>query len=125
MTSTEPRELVEFVDEEFVGERGSVKVVWFVAHNDGFVPASRAPGATSERLDAGPRVVWRSRALVELARGTVAVRVETRPNAARGSTLSHLTGTAKTKRAGIVKTRFVVGARGKLVPAPARTPSSK
>jgi hypothetical protein len=125
VTTAEPRELVEFVDEEFVGERGSVKVVWLVAHNDGFVPASKVPGARSERLDAGPRVVWRSRVQVELARGTTVVRVETRPDSTRGSTLSHLTGTAKNKRSGVVRKRFVVGPRGKLAPEDERAPRAK
>ena len=116
MTAPEPRERVELVNEEFVGERGSVKVVWLVKHNDGFVPASESPGARSERLDAGPRVVWRSRVELELPRGAVVVRVETRPGAARGSTLAHLTGGAKASRPRVVRTRFSVGARGKLVP---------
>jgi hypothetical protein len=113
----EPRELVVLVDEEFVGERGSVKVTWLVAHNDGFVPAVKSPGARSERLDAGPGVVWRSRTEVELARGSLVVRVETRPAVVRGSTLEHLTGSARSKRAKVVRSRFVVGPRGMLAPS--------
>ena len=108
------RELVELVDEEFVGERGNVKVTWLVEKNDGFVPAAQSPGARSERLDAGPGVVWRSRTHLELARGAIVVRVETRPGALRGSTLDHLTGNAKSKRARVVRSRFVVGPRGAL-----------
>jgi hypothetical protein len=111
-----PRELVVLVDEEFVGERGNVKVSWLVAHNDGFVPAAKSPGAKSERLDAGPGVVWRSRTELELARGAHVVRVETRPGVARGSTLDHLTGTARAKRARVVRSHFVVGPRGLLAP---------
>jgi hypothetical protein len=109
-----PRELVVLVDEEFVGERGNVKVTWLIAHNDGFVPAAQSPGARSTRLDAGPGVVWRSRIEIELARGDVVVRVESRPRVVRGSTLEHLTGSAKSKRARVVRTRFVVGPRGTL-----------
>jgi len=116
VTKAEPRERVVLVNEEFVGERGTVKVVWHVRHNDGFVSASESPGARSERLDAGPRVVWRSRVEVELARGTPVVRVETRSGASRSSTLAHLTGVAKSSRPEIVRTRFVVGPRGDLVP---------
>ena len=112
--SIAPHELVVLVDEEFVGERGSVKVSWLVAHNDGFVPAAQSPGARSKRLDAGPGVVWRSRIEIELERGTVVVRVESRPGVVRGSTLEHLTGSAKSKRARVVRTRFVVGPRGTL-----------
>jgi hypothetical protein len=111
------RELVVLVNEEFVGERGSVKVAWLVKYNDGFVAAAELPGARSERLDAGPRVVWRTRIDVELARGTEVVRVETRPGAARGSTLDHLTGGARPTRPRILRTRFVVAARGELLRA--------
>jgi hypothetical protein len=110
------RELVVLIDEEFVGERGNVKVTWLVAHNDGFVPAAQSLGARSKRLDTGPGVVWRSRTEIELARGTVVVRVESRPGVARGSTLDHLTGTARTKRARVVRSYFVVGPRGALAP---------
>lgn len=114
--SAAPRELVVLVDEEFVGERGNVKVTWLVAHNDGFVPAAQSPGARSERLDAGPGVVWRSRTELELARGALVVRVETRPGIARGSTFDHLTGNARTKRPRVARTRYVVGPRGVLEP---------
>jgi hypothetical protein len=116
VTAQKPRELVVLVNEEFVGEHGPVKVVWHVRHNDGFVSASESPGARSERLKAGPRVVWRSRVEVELTRGTTVIRVETRSGAARGSTLAHLTGVAKSSRPSVVRTRFVVGPRGALVP---------
>jgi hypothetical protein len=111
-----PPELVVLIDEELVGERGNVKITWLVEHNDGFVPASQSPGARSERLDAGPGVVWRSRVEVALERGTSVVRVETRPNATRGTTLEHLTGSAKTKRPRVVRTRYVVEPRGRLSP---------
>jgi len=116
VTKGEPRERVVLVNEEFVGERGPVKVVWLVQHNDGFVPAWESPGARSERQDAGPRVVWRSRVELELERGTAVVRVETRSGASRSSTLAHLTGVAKSSRPEVVRTRFVVGRRGDLIP---------
>jgi hypothetical protein len=116
VTPPAPRERVVLVNEEFVGERGSVKVTWLVAHNDGFVAAADSPGASSERLDAGPGVVWRTRIELELARGTSLIRVETRPGAQRGSTLAHLTGGARSERARVVRRGFVVGARGELIP---------
>jgi hypothetical protein len=124
VTAPRPRELVVLVDEEFVGERGNVKVVWLVAHNDGFIPARQSVGARNERLDAGPGVVWRSRIEIELARGAPVVRVETRPGARRGSTLEHLTGGAKSGRSRTVRKRFVVGPRGELTPE-ARSPRTK
>ncbi len=116
MSDAAPRELVVLIDEELVGERGSVKITWLVEHNDGLVPAAQSPGARSERLDAGPGVVWRSRVEVELELGAAVVRVETRPRAARGTTLEHLTGRAKAKRPGVVRTRYVVERRGRLAP---------
>jgi len=118
VTAGERRERVVLVAEEFVGERGSVKVWWLVKHNDGFVAPAELPGARSERLDAGPRVVWRTRVEVELPRGTEVVRVETRPGAARGSTFAHLTGSARSTRPRFLRVRFVVGPRGELVRAP-------
>ena len=124
MTASGPRELVVLIDEEFVRERGSVKVTWLVAHNDGFIRAADVAGARSQRLDAGSGVVWRSRVEIELDRGTTIVRVETRPSARRGSTLDHLTGGAKAQRAGVVRTRFTVGPRGALTPeAAAKRPT--
>ena len=120
-----PRERVVLFDEELVGERGSVKIVWLVEHNDGFVRASQSAGARSERLDARPGVVWRSRVEVELERGATVVRVETRPGATRGSTLDHLTGQAKQKRPRVVRTRFVVGPRGVLAPETRKTRTNR
>jgi hypothetical protein len=117
VTEAGPPERVVLVAEEFVGERGSVKVSWLVKFNDGFVGAAELPGARSERLDAGPRVVWRARIELYLARGTEVVRVETRPAAERGSTFAHLTGAARPARPRLLRTRFIVGARGELVRA--------
>lgn len=114
MSAPGRRELVVLVDEELVAERGSVKIVWLVQQNDGFVPASQSLGARSKRLDTGPGVVWRSRIEVELERGAAVMRVETRPSASRGSTLEHLTGNPKQRRPRVVRTRFVVGPRGEL-----------
>ena len=116
MTASGPREIVFLVDEEFVGERGSVKVVWLVEHNDGWIAAATSVGARSERLQAGPGVVWRSRVELELARGSHVMRVETRPNARRGTTLDHLTGGAKSPRPRVKRSRFAVGPRGVLTP---------
>jgi hypothetical protein len=120
-----PRERVVLFDEELIGERGSVKIVWLVEHNDGFVPASQSAGARSERLDAGPGVVWRSRVEVELEQGAAVVRVETRPSAQRGSTLEHLTGRAKSRRPRVVRARFVVGPRGELFSESRKTRTTK
>ena len=116
MTTSGPREIVFLVDEEFVGERGNVKVVWLVEHNDGWITAAMSVGARSERLDTGPGVVWRSRNELELARGTRVMRVETRPSFRRGTTLDHLTGGAKSGRPRVKRSRFAVGPRGVLTP---------
>ncbi len=118
MTASGPREIVSLIDEEFVSGRGNVKVVWLVAHNDGWKPASQSIGARSERLKTGPGIVWRSRIEIELTRGSRVMRVETRPGPSRGSTLEHLTGGAKTGRLRVVRTRFAVGPRGVLTPEP-------
>jgi hypothetical protein len=125
VTESEPHELVVLVDEEFVGDRGSVKVVWLVEHNDGWVRASTREGAKSQRLDTGPGVVWRSRIELVLVRGAKVERVETRPNARRGTTLDHLTGGGKAKRPGVVRSRFVVGSGGRLTPHTASTRRTK
>jgi hypothetical protein len=125
VTTPAPRERVVLVDEELVAERGSVKITWFVSHNDGWIPAWKCEDATSERLDTGPRVVWRSRVEVALPRGTHVLRRETRPPEKRGSTLAHLTGNARSPRRGIVETRFVVGPGGRLAPEPKKNESTK
>jgi hypothetical protein len=111
------------MEEELVAERGSVKIAWLVSHNDGWIPASKCEGATRERLDTSPRVVWRSRVELELPRGTRVLRVETRPAQKRGSTLAHLTGSARSAGQGVVKTRFVVGRGGRLAPEPKNEPT--
>ncbi|HEX6765992.1 MAG TPA: hypothetical protein VF103_10955 [Polyangiaceae bacterium] len=125
MTAPAPRERVVLVDEELVVERGSVKIAWLVSHNDGWIPASKCEGATSKRLDTSPRVVWRSSVEVELPRGTRVLRVETRPSQKRGSTLAHLTGSARSAGQGVVKTRFVVGPGGRLAPEPEKNQTTK
>lgn len=125
MSEPAPRVRVVLIDEELVAERGNKRIVWLVAQNDGFVAAALSAGARSERFDAGPGVVWRSRIELELERGSTVIRVETRPSAARGSTLAHLTGSAKQKRPRLVRTRFVVGPRGELIPENHKTRTTK
>ena len=87
-------ERVALIDEEFVAARGSARVVWLVKKNDGWVRASSVPGASSERLSAGPGIVWRTRVELQLPRGTHVVRLETRPEPRPTSTMEHLTGGA-------------------------------
>jgi hypothetical protein len=54
-------ETVSLLEEEVVLAGGAGIVSWLVRYNDGWVRAGRHPTATSEMLDRGSGVVWRTR----------------------------------------------------------------
>lgn len=96
-------ERLALIEEEFVAARGSARVVWWVKKNDGWVRAGSAPGAVSERLSAGPGIVWRTRIELSVPRGSQVVRVETRPEPRPTSTMEHLTGGAPGRKREITR----------------------
>lgn len=110
-------ERVALIEEEFVAARGSARVVWLVKKNDGWVRAGSYPGAASERLSAGPGMVWRTRVELTLPRGTHVVRVETRPEPRPTSTVEHLVGGAPGRKREVTRRRLRrVVAGGQLEP---------
>ena len=106
-----PRESVTLIEEEIVMAGGAATVKWFVGHNDGWVRAQSYPGARVERLDRGPKIVWRTRVTLELVRGTPLTRVEMRPDTRRRTALEHLTSSARGMCQKKLTDRFAVGAR--------------
>jgi hypothetical protein len=121
---TTPAELetVTLTEEEVVLTRGAGIVTWLVSHNDGWVRAGSHPRASSEMLDRGSGVVWRTRIKLELARGTELQRIEIRPDVRPRSALEHLeAGSRGAPRAKKIR-RYQVGPRGELVPL---TPPAK
>lgn len=73
------RERVELVGGESVVDRGMAQVTWWVRRGKSWVNAAQWPGAVVEPLDAAAGTVWQSRVLLALPRGTVLLRVESRP----------------------------------------------
>jgi hypothetical protein len=109
-----PLERVAIVEEEVVMPGGAAIVSWLVRYHDGWVRAQSHPSASSERLERGSGVVWRTRVTLELPRGTELVRVETRPAAGQKSALDHLTGGARGAPRKTLRRAYRVGAGGEL-----------
>jgi hypothetical protein len=111
-----PPEEIEVIDEERIVERGTAEITWFARLNDGWVHVSAWPGATSERLSAGPGTVWQSKTTLPMPRGSRLMRVESRPgDYARESPLKHLTRGATGAKRRIFRSYFVVGRSGTLI----------
>ena len=109
-----PLETVALIEEEVVHAGGPGVVTWLVQHNDGWVRAGSHPAASSERLDRGSGVVWRTRITLQLARGTALQRLEIRPDKRPKTALQHLeSGSRGAPRAKRVR-NYTVAARGEL-----------
>ncbi|HWP05024.1 MAG TPA: hypothetical protein VNN72_04750 [Polyangiaceae bacterium] len=117
-----PSEVVVVIEEEVVLRGGAGTTTWLVPHNDGTVRPQRHPSASSEQLDRGAGIVWRTRITLRLERGAVLTRVHTRPSARRRSALEHLTSGASAPQRATTRTRFRVAAGGKLVEVPPTKP---
>jgi hypothetical protein len=110
-----PLETVALLEEEVVLAGGAGVVNWLVRYNDGWVRAGRHPTASSEKLDRGSGVVWRTRITLTLVRGTPLQRLEVRPDTRPKTALEHLErGSRGALRAKKVR-HFLVGERGELV----------
>jgi hypothetical protein len=106
---------IELTDAESVTDRGTLRVSWLVRHNDGWVRAADYPGATQERLQAGPGTVWESRIELELAEGTLLARVESRPGArTRKDPLEYLRRETRAPARDVQRLLYRVGASGAL-----------
>jgi hypothetical protein len=106
---------IELFEEEFVVARGTAEVHWFVRQNDTWIHCTSYPGARSEKLDAGPGTVYRTRVDLDVPTETRLMRVESRPGRpAQKSAVEHLlraqTNVARKTR----RSYYSVGARGKL-----------
>jgi hypothetical protein len=109
---------VELVEEEVVRAGGPVTVNWLVRHNDGWVRAPDHPAARSEMLEQTSGVVWRRRVTLELLRGTLLNRLESRPTPGTKSALAYLTTGARGASRRTLRRAYVVGPGGKLVLGP-------
>ncbi len=115
-------ETVALLEEEVVLAGGPGIVNWLVRYNDGWVRAGSHPTASSEKLDRGSGVVWRTRITLKLVRGTPLMRLEVRPDNRPKTALEHLeSGSRGARRAKKVR-HFLVGERGELVLATADPP---
>lgn len=114
-----PIEHVELVEEEVVRPGGTSTVNWLVRWNDGWLRAQTHPSARSERLERGSGIVWRTRVLLELPRGTALRRVENRPVANAKSALEHLTGGPRGAKRRTVERSYFVAGGGAIVPVAA------
>lgn len=111
-----PIERVELTSSESVTERGTARVTWRVQQGDAWSGAAEMPGATLERLDAGPGTVWETRILLELPRGTLVERIESRPAPYQHrGVLDYLSREARLPPRRVRHTLFRVGRRGELV----------
>ncbi|HEX5099973.1 MAG TPA: hypothetical protein VFV94_10755 [Polyangiaceae bacterium] len=117
-----PSEVVVVTEEEVVLRGGAGTTTWLVPHHDGTVRPLRHPSATSEQLQRGAGVVWRTRITLRLERGAVLTRVHSRPSERRRSALEHLTSGASAPHRSTTRTRFRVAAGGELVELPAVKP---
>ena len=111
-----PLESIELTDGEFVVKRGTRAISGWVRKSDGWINARESPGAKVEQLDAGPGTVWQCRLDLELPRGTLLMRVESRPvPAARKDPLEYLERETRRARRTVIRTYFKVGRRGELL----------
>lgn len=118
-----PLETVELVEGGYVVRRGTREIHWRVRHAGGWIAAIEVPQARIEMLDLEPGVVWRRRVELALPRGTSLLRVESAPRSVRRSPLEHLRrGPGGIRR--VVRSAFLVGARGRLDPDPQEPPAS-
>lgn len=113
-TELGPLEVVVLTEEEVVLRGGSGTTTWLVPYHDGTLRPQRHPHAQIEQLERGAGVVWRTRIELPLPRGSVLTRVHSRPSDERRSALAHLTSGASGRAHKMTRTRFRVGAGGKL-----------
>ena len=117
-TANSPEE-VELTDGEVVVARGTRAVTWWVRSGDAWINARGWPGAKVEQLEPGPGTVWQCRLDLELPRGTLLMRVESRPLAtARVDPFAYLEREAVRARRRVLRTYFKVGRRGALLREP-------
>ena len=111
-----PLESIELTDGEFVVNRGTRVISWWVKKADGWLNARGWPDAEIEQLESGPGTVWECRIRLALARGTLLMRVESRPTrAARKDPLEYLARETRRARREVKRTYFRVGRCGELL----------
>lgn len=75
-----PRDVtIELTEGEYIAQRGTREVTWFIRQNDAWVHLSKWPAAHIERRQAAPGVVWESRTQLVVKAGARLMRVESRP----------------------------------------------
>jgi hypothetical protein len=106
---------IELLEEEFVVQRGTAAVHWFVRHNDSWLNCQHYAGARATTLDAGAGTVYRTRVELDVPTGTRLMRVESRPGRpARRSAVEHLLRAVQSTPRDTRRTYYAVGPRGAL-----------
>jgi hypothetical protein len=72
-------ELVELFESETIVERGSRTVLWRVCRNDAWLSVTEWPDARIDTLEPPAGTVWQRRILLRVPRGTILIRLESRP----------------------------------------------
>lgn len=116
---------IVLTEQETVVDRGTCALNWFVRVADGWVPAAKVGGATTEfESGPGPGVVWRRHTRLELPEGTRLLCVERRPEELIRTPLEHLTKTRSSPQK-TIRRLYSVGRAGQVVheAAPTEAPS--
>jgi hypothetical protein len=108
-------EVVEVRSLERVVEHGHAKVAWLVRQHDAWVAAGEVAGAEVQQLDPGPGTVWEVQTTLRLPKGTLLMRVESRPAAAIArDPLEYLARETRQAARRVQRTYHRVGHRGVL-----------
>jgi hypothetical protein len=114
-------ELIELTDGEVVVARGTRAISWWVKKGESWINARGWPGTKVEQLESGPGTVWECRLDLEVPRGTLLMRVESRPlSGARTDPFEYLERETRRARRSVLRTYFKVGRRGQLLREPKR-----
>ena len=112
---------IEVVTSEIVAEGGTSTTSWFIRGTESWIPAANWPEATSESLDTVPGAVHENRVALEAPRGTLFMRVHSRPAFERQSRLVQLTQAPKTSHQSVEREYFRVSQGGQLLQERPRT----
>lgn len=105
---------IEVVTSEIVAEGGTSTTSWFIRGTESWIPAANWPEATSESLDTVPGAVHENRVALDAPRGTLLMRVHSRPAFERRSRLAELTMTPKPPHQSVEREYFRVSQGGRL-----------
>lgn len=106
---------VALVEGEYVADRGTQRISWWIRRNDAWIHCSAWPGAEVERITARSGTVWETCTRLSAAPGTSLLRVERRPiEPPRRDVIDYL-ARAGAKQYRTLRREFRIGARGALL----------